>query len=85
VAPEHADAEAHEPVADGAPAPAVRESTGDRPSDAVALLRAEPGLTAADLAVRLRALGWVLSDRTANRVFAEARHYLRPGRLSAVQ
>jgi hypothetical protein len=85
VVADQADAEAHDPVADGAPAPAVRESTGDRPSDAVALLRAEPGLTAADLAVRLRVLGWVLSDRTANRVFAEARHYLRPGRLSAVQ
>lgn len=84
-APEHAHDDAQEPVADGAPAATVRESTGDRPSDAVALLRAEPGLTAVDLAVRLRALGWVLSDRTANRVFAEARHYLRPGRLSAVQ
>ena len=59
-------------------------STGDRPSDAVALLRAEPQLPADGLAERLRALGWVLDDRTARQVHAQARHYLR-GPLTAVR
>jgi hypothetical protein len=59
-------------------------STGDRASDAVALLRAEPHLSADALAERLRALGWVLDDRTARQVHAQARHYLR-GPLTAVR
>jgi hypothetical protein len=59
-------------------------STGDRPSDAVALLRAEPHLSADALAERLRGLGWVLDDRVARQVHAQARHYLR-GPLTAVR
>jgi hypothetical protein len=69
--------QAAEPVDDGF------VSTGDRPSDAVALLRTDPRLDAAGLAERLRALGWVLDDRTARQVHAAARHYLR-GPLTAV-
>ena len=65
------------------PERAVLTSTGDRPSDAVALLRAEPHLSADALAERLRALGWVLDDRVARQVHAQARHYLR-GPLTAV-
>ena len=70
------------PAEEAAPAPVV--STGDRPSDAVALLRAEPHLTADALAERLRSLGWVLDDRVARQVHAQARHYLR-GPLTAVR
>jgi hypothetical protein len=74
-----------------APAPVTVEpdqspftSTGDRPSDAVALLRADPELSADGLAERLRALGWVLDDRVARQVHAQARYYLR-GPLTAVR
>ncbi len=59
-------------------------STGDRPSDAVALLRVEPHLGAIELGRRLRELGWVLDERTAGQVHAQARHYLR-GPLTAVR
>ena len=71
------------PVHDAEPATEHVATTGDRPSDAVALLRADPRLDAAGLAERLRALGWVLDDRTARQVHAQARHYLR-GPLTAV-
>ena len=70
------------PTQEPAQGPAV--STGDRPSDAVALLRADPHLSADGLAERLRALGWVLDDRVARQVHAQARHYLR-GPLTAVR
>ncbi len=64
--------------------PAGATSTGDRPSDAVALLRAQPHLGALELGQRLRELGWVLDDGTARQVHAQARHYLR-GPLTAVR
>jgi hypothetical protein len=72
------------PVPDPDEPPAVLASTGDRPSDAVALLRAEPHLGAVELGQRLRELGWVLDERTARQVHAQARHYLR-GPLTAVR
>jgi len=62
---------------------ASRSKTGDRQTDAMELYRANPTITALDLAVQLRALGWELSDRTAARILREAR--TNPGRLSAVR
>lgn len=64
---------------------AAHSTTGDRLADAVQMLKANSEITAPELADQLRALGWLLSDRTATRVLSQARAEAQTTRLTVAR